>query len=121
MEGNLSDLGWQGEDDVEIANGQKVGFALGEPCARSSALALWTVPVAAGVIGDAPMSAVITGLDMASERSGAAGLDRRHDLELIEAQMPRVGSPVSRASSAEDIGDLERGRHCLSRWARSRP
>ena len=34
-------------------------------------------------------------------------LDRRHDLELVQAQMPGTACPVRGPGSAEDIGDLE--------------
>ena len=53
------------------------------------------------------MPTVGAGLDVAAERSGAAGLDRRHDLELVQAQMPEMDAPVRGAGSAEDVGDLE--------------
>jgi len=65
------------------------------------------VTVAAAVIGDAPMAAVFAGLDMAAERRGPALLDRRHDLELLKAEMPGMGGPIGSTRAAEDIGDLE--------------
>ena len=57
------------------------------------------------------MPAVRTGLDVTAQRSGAAGLDRRHDLVLVQAQMPGMGSAIGRASNPEDIGDLYGGAH----------
>jgi hypothetical protein len=42
-------------------------------------------------------------------------LDRGHDLELLQAQVPRLGGPVSWANGTEDVGDLERGAHRLAR------
>ena len=107
MEGDVGDLGRDREDDVEVADWQQVGLALGEPRARRRTLALGAVPVAAAVVGDPPMPAVLTGLDVTAKRSGATMLDRRHDLELVQAQVPGMGDPVGRAGSAEDIGDLE--------------
>ena len=53
------------------------------------------------------MPAVLTGFDVTAKSGGAAGLDRRHDLELIKAQMPGMSVPVSGSGSTEDIGDLE--------------
>ena len=53
------------------------GLALGKRCPRGRALTLQTVPVAAGVEGDAPLAAVLASLDVAAEDSGAAVLDRR--------------------------------------------
>ena len=63
------------------------------------------------------MPAVFAGLDVPAQRSGAAVLDRRHDLELDEVQVPGMGGPVAGPGSAEDVGDLERGTHRLSRAA----
>ena len=96
---------------IEVADGQQVGLALGKPCPRRRALTLRAVPVAAGVVGDAPLAAVLAGLDVTAERRGAAVLDCRHDLELGEAQVTCLGGPVSRPGCAEDVGDLDRGTH----------
>jgi hypothetical protein len=78
------------------------------------------MPVAATIVGDAAVAAVLAALDMAAEGGGAAGLDRRHDLELLQAQLSGMVGPVSGPGSTEDVGDLERGAHRLSRWVRSR-
>jgi hypothetical protein len=42
---------------------------------------------------------------------GATGLDRRHDLELAEAQMPGMGEPIAMTGRAKDIGDLDAVAH----------
>ena len=114
VEGDGGDLGGHGEDDVEVSDRQQVGCARGQPRARGSALALGTVSVAAAVIGDPPIVAVFTGLDMTAQGRRAAMLDRRHDLELMQAQVPGMGGPINGAGNTEDIGDLERGAHRLS-------
>jgi hypothetical protein len=44
---------------------------------------------------------------MTAQRSGATGLDRRHNLKLGAVQVPGMGCPVGRTSDAEDVGDLE--------------
>ena len=118
VERDVGDLGRQCEDDVEVSDRQQVGLALGQPGARGGALALGAVPVAAAVIGDPLVAAVLAGLDMTAQGGGAAMLDRRHDLELLQAQVPGMGGPVSGAGSTEDIGDLERGAHRLRRRGR---
>jgi hypothetical protein len=33
--------------------------------------------------------------------------DRRHDLQLMQAQMSGMVGPIGRAGSTEDVGDLE--------------
>jgi hypothetical protein len=37
----------------------------------------------------------------------------------MKAQVPGMGGPIIGAGGAEDVGDLERDAHRLSRWGRS--
>ncbi len=67
------------------------------------------MPIAAGVVGDPPLPAVLAGLDVTAEGSSAAVLDRRHHLQLRQAQMSCMRAPVRRPGSTEDVGDLDRG------------
>ena len=114
LQGDVRDLGGKREDDMEVADRQQVGFALGQPGARSGALAFGAVPIAAAVVGNAPVPAVLAGIDVAAERRRAAVLDRRHDLELGQAQMTGLDGTIAGAFSSEDIGDLERGAQAAS-------
>ena len=104
---DIRDLRRHAEHDVEVADRQQIGLARRQPGARGSALAPGAMPVAAGVVGDPPVPAVVAGLDVTAQRGGAAVLDRRHDLELAEAEMPGLGCAIGRPGAAEDIGDLE--------------
>ena len=54
---------------------------------------------------------VLAARDMAAERCRAAALDRRHHLQLAEADMAGIGLAPCRSMVAEDIRDLQR-------WAR---
>ena len=67
------------------------------------------MPVATGVVGDLGMAAcgVLAARDMTAERRRATALDRTHHLQLLEAHMPVVGLPPSRAVIAEDVRDLQ--------------
>lgn len=50
--------------------------------------------------------------DMPAERLRTAGFNRRHHLELRQAQMPRIGPPISRALGAKDVRNFQpRARH----------
>ena len=63
----------------------------------------------ARVVSDALVPTALTGINVAAKRRSAAVLDRRHDLELGQAQVaPPIGAIVG-AFHSEDIGDLERG------------
>ena len=67
--GDWSDLGRQREHQVEIADRQQVGLAGGEPVPRRRALALGTMAVAAGVVGDPAVAAILAALDMPAQSS----------------------------------------------------
>src|SRR5690606_33800420 len=103
------------EDDMEVADRQEIGLLGLQPCACRRALAPWTVPVATGVVGDPLMPAVGTGFDVTAQSSSATGLDRRHHLELAEAQVYGMGGAIGRAGRAKDIGNLDSGAHWLRR------
>jgi hypothetical protein len=53
------------------------------------------------------MAALLAGREVPAEHRRAAGLDRRHDLELAEAQMTGPGAPPGRPVGAEDIRDFQ--------------
>jgi hypothetical protein len=67
-----------GENDIEIGDRQQIGVAIREPLGARECLALWTVPIATAVVGDANQAAVAAPLDMAAERRCAARLDGCH-------------------------------------------
>src|SRR5215472_16386529 len=64
--------------------------------------------VAARIVGDEGVRAVLAARDMPGERRGAAALDRRHHLELAEAHVAGIGATPCRPVVAEDIRDLQR-------------
>ena len=89
---DIAQLTGQRVDNVEVANGQQLGFALGEPFLCRSALALGAVAITATIVADDGVSTriVLATRDMTSECCRAAALDRTHHLHLVEADMPRV-------------------------------
>src|SRR5207244_1088912 len=80
------------------------------PPSRGQALTLRAMTIAAGVVGNLGVAAVLVlaTLDMPAERRRAAALDGRHHLQLVEADVPGVGRPPRRPVVAEDIRDLQR-------------
>src|SRR5271169_2672787 len=68
------------------------------------------MPAAAGVVGNLSVAAVLVlaAHDMPPERCRAAALDRRHHLELAEADMAGIGLTPCRSMAAENIRDLPR-------------
>ena len=55
--GYVADRGRQRVDDMEIADGEQLGFPFGEPLPRGRALTLGAMPIAAAVVGDDGVSA----------------------------------------------------------------
>src|SRR6201993_5498579 len=106
--GDIGDRRRHGVDDREEATGQQLALARGEPLPRRRALALGTMPVAAGVVGDGRVRAgvVLAAGDMAAERRRAAALDCAHHLQLVETDVSAVGFTPSGTVGAEDIRDL---------------
>src|SRR5215470_13696466 len=76
---------------MEIGHREQLGLACRHPCARRRALALGIVPVAAAVVGNHRMGAVLAARHMPAEGGSAAALDGAHDLELVEADAAAVG------------------------------
>jgi len=72
-------------------------------------LALWTVPVAATVVGNALVAATVTLFDMPAERGRAATLDRAHDAALPTAEGISVLLAIVRPGLAKDVRHLESG------------
>ena len=73
--GDVGDRTGQREDEVEVADGQQFSLALGEPFLGGGGLALRAVPIAAAIVGDEGIGAVLAARDMAAECHRAAALD----------------------------------------------
>ena len=63
--------------------------------------------IAAGVVRDPAVAAVLAALDMAAEGRRAALLDGCHHLELAKADMPGIGVAPGGSVAMEDVGDLQ--------------
>ena len=75
--GNVADRGRQCVDHMKVRHRQQLGLAFGQPLACSSALTLGAMPVAAAIVGNDGVSAllVLAARDMAAECRRAAALD----------------------------------------------
>src|SRR6202007_1651560 len=63
----------------------------------------------ATVVGNALMPTVLTGIDVAAQRRRATVFDRRHDLELGQAQVTGLNGTIAGSFTPKNIGDLDRG------------
>ena len=115
LERDGADRRRQGEHDVIVGNRQEFRLAVFEPLPRRGGLTLRAVAIPAGVVGDPFVRAVLAALDVPAERGRATGLDRRHNLQLVEAHVTGVGLSPRRPVGAKDVGDLEaRPRHAAA-------
>jgi hypothetical protein len=80
------------------------------------ALALGVVAVAARVVGELPLVALIAGEDMATEGCASAALDGPHGLEVRARHPGGEGLAVGGARLAEDVRDFEHVRR-RALWA----
>ncbi len=119
--GDGADRRRQREHHVILRHRQQFGLALGEPLLRRGALAPRTMPVAAGVVGDVRVLALLAARNVAAEGRRAAALDRRHHLQLAEAHMAGIGPVPCRSMAAEDIRDLQRRAQHARRALAGRP
>jgi hypothetical protein len=94
---------------VEVADGEQLRLALGQPFARSCGLALGAMPIPAAIVRNNRVGAarVLAARNTPTERRRAATLDRTHDLHLLEADVAAVGFAPSGTMVAEDIRDLQ--------------
>src|SRR5215472_16276220 len=74
--GDVGDRSRQREDDMEIGHGQQFGLAVGQPLLGSSGLTLWAMAIAAGIVADAQVGALLAAFDMPAQRRRSAALDR---------------------------------------------
>lgn len=95
------------EDDVDIRHVEEVPLACGEPALARLSLALRTMTIATRVVGDGPMPAGVTPIEMAPERGRATARDGAEHRSLLHAQ-PRMLLDEGVTLRVEDIGHLHR-------------
>jgi hypothetical protein len=99
----------QREHDVEVGHLQQLGLARLHPRQCLRPLTLGAVPVAAGVIGDRRVAAVLAARNVATEGRRAAALDCAHHLHLHMTETALVGATPNGAVIAKDVRDLQTG------------
>ena len=64
LQGDGGERGRHGEYEMEIRDWQEFGAAVGQPLGAREPLAFGAVPVAAGIVGDTHLAAVLALFDM---------------------------------------------------------
>jgi len=65
----------QREDQMKISDRQQLGLTGGQPLLRRAGLAFGAMPIAARVVGDMLMAAIVAMRDMPTERRRSTALD----------------------------------------------
>jgi len=106
LQSEVGQRGGKGEHDVEVGDGQQFGFPAFDPLGARQSLALWAMPVTAGVIADASSLAVVALLDVAAQGRRAAGFDGAHHPQLMARQA--MGLAVGGTVTSKNVGHLQR-------------
>ena len=99
-QGQLGHFLRQREDDVVILGRQQVSRLSFEPLGASSGMALGAVAIAAGVVGGPFVTAVVTALQVPTERCRAAVLDSKQHADL-QPRQPGVEPELRRPRDRE--------------------
>jgi len=106
-EGEAAEGPREGEDDVEGVGGEHACHALLDPPGLGERLALWTVPVATGVVGwGLDMTAGGADVLVSAEGGRPASGDVAQDGRLLGRE--GVSAREVLPEGADDVGDLER-------------
>ena len=70
---------------------------------------LGTVPVPAGIIGDGPVTALRTGIDMTAQRSRATALNGPKSFELLKTKARAIPLQKAIALCTQNVGHLQGG------------
>ena len=98
----------QGEDDVEVGNGQEQRGLSREPVLAVNALAGRAMAVAAGVGGEMGAMAVRALVLVAAQQRRAADLEGVEDFPVVRRQP--MGPGVGGQAGPNDVGQPQRGR-----------
>ena len=94
-QGQCAELVGQGEDDVEVGNGQEVGLTSGQPGSPLAATALRTASVAAGMIVIAHLATMIALADVPAQgvRAAESQVSKRlTDMRTLGPTLQELGS-----------------------------
>src|ERR1035437_438628 len=106
----------EGEDHVEVADGQDFRLPLGHPAVPGGGLARRAMTIPAGIIRDGLMPALGALVAMTAQGGGAATLDGVQRFDMRPVQPAPVALEETVAPGANDIGHLDGWpAHCRAR------
>ena len=109
LQGERTQLGRKRKDHMAVGHVQELPLARGEPGDLGTALAFWTVPIAARVIADLLIATAVALRFVAAERGGPAGPDRLQDPALGSRRHRAIASQVGVAILPNNIRNFQQG------------
>ena len=111
-----------GEDEVDVSDRQELLLARHHPRVPRGGQTLGAMPIAAAVVREGRVGALLTAIAMPAERGGAALGDRPEHAPMLPGHPHRVGIQEAIAMLAHDVGHLKgwpRHRLCFKRVKRA--
>src|SRR5580692_3722063 len=99
----------ESKDDMEILGVEELGLTILDPLGPCQGLAFWAMAVAAGVVGNALVRALITLFQVAAEGGGPAQFDGTHDAALGRGERSTMLFTISFAITTQHVGDFQPG------------
>ena len=107
LQGDRAERRRERKDHMKVFDGQQLGFPGLHPLRRGGGLALGAVAVAARVVGDLLMPALVALLDVPAQRRSPAGRDVAQGAALLGRERVAVAIEEGITMVAEDIGHFE--------------
>ena len=95
------------EDDVDVADREQLLLASRDPRVPRRGQTLRAMPIAAAVVPEGRLRALVTAIAVPAERRGATLRDRPEDAPMVPADPGAVCLQEAIAMSAHDVGHLE--------------
>jgi hypothetical protein len=106
-EGEAGERLRHGEDEVDVASRQQLLLARRHPGVPRRRQTLWAMPIAAAVVRDGHLRALLTAITVPAERRGAALRDGPEDASMDARHPGPVLLQDAIAMSAHEVGHLE--------------
>jgi hypothetical protein len=94
---------------MEILGVEELGLTILDPLGPCQGLAFWAMAVAAGVVGNALVLALIALFQVAAEAGGPTQFDGTHDAALGRGERSCMLFTIGFAITTQHVGDFQPG------------
>jgi hypothetical protein len=99
----------ESKDDMEILGVEELGLTILDPLGPCQGLAFWAMAVAAGVVGNALVLALIALFQVAAEGGGPTQFDGTHDAALGRGKRSCMLFTIGFAITTKHVSDFQPG------------